>query len=73
MNVLVIGANGITGQLVVQKLAERGYQVCGMIHKAGQVEAMRMLGELTDIKFKRTQEVESFALFVFFVSSGQRC
>lgn len=44
-----------------------------MIHKGGQVEAMRMLGELTDIKFKRTQEVESFALFVFFVSSGQRC
>ncbi len=44
MNVLVIGAHGATGQLTVEKLAERNHQVSGMIRDAAQAAVIRELG-----------------------------
>ena len=44
MNVLVIGAHGATGQLTVEKLAERNHQVSGMIRNAAQAAVIRELG-----------------------------
>lgn len=45
MNVLVIGANGKIGRLLVEKLAmEKGFFVRAMVRKAEQVSELEKLG-----------------------------
>jgi len=44
-NVLVIGANGTTGKLILDLLAKDGsYYAKGMIRKEEQIEAIEMIG-----------------------------
>jgi len=49
MKVVVIGANGVTGQLVVRKLIKHGHQVSGMVHYASQADAIHALGAATRV------------------------
>lgn len=46
-DVLVVGANGTTGRLIVRDLVARGYGVTGMVRDPGQEEEIRRLGAAT--------------------------
>ncbi|QFT54893.1 SDR family oxidoreductase [Microbulbifer sp. THAF38] len=74
MKILVAGANGAIGQILVDKLIERGYEVAGMVRKESQQDALRkagaeaVLADLTD-KESLAKAVEQRDAVVFVAGS----
>lgn len=74
MNVLVIGANGKIGRLLVEKLAmEKGFFVRAMVRKAEQVSELEKLGAkpiIADLKKDFHYAYDEIEAVIFTAGSG---
>ncbi|MDL4843001.1 SDR family oxidoreductase [Aquibacillus rhizosphaerae] len=75
MKVLVAGANGHTGRLIVKNLIERGHDAYAMIRKAEQAPDLEKIGATTvlaDLEKDVTSAVKGMDAAVFAAGSGSK-
>jgi uncharacterized protein YbjT (DUF2867 family) len=73
MNVLVVGATGKTGKLVVELLLEEDHYVAAMVRDKGKLTEMEKMGTkpvLTDLEFDVGFAVEGMDAVIFAAGSG---
>jgi uncharacterized protein YbjT (DUF2867 family) len=73
MNVLVVGATGKTGKLVVELLLEEDHYVVAMVRDKGQLTEMNKMGAkpiLSDLEFDVGFAVEGMDAVIFAAGSG---
>jgi uncharacterized protein YbjT (DUF2867 family) len=73
MNVLVVGATGKTGKLVVELLLEEDHYVAAMVRDKGKLTEMEKMGAkpvLTDLEFDVGFAVEGMDAVIFAAGSG---
>ncbi|WP_093212356.1 SDR family oxidoreductase [Sediminibacillus albus] len=75
MKVLVAGANGHTGRLILQYLVERGHDAYGMVRQEQQAPELKNLGAkivVGDLEKDVTDQVDGMDAVIFAAGSGSK-